>query len=117
VQELQDQERDELAAALHKLQAELTALLDDVSAGARPVDLDEPIGRLSRMDAMQQQKMAQASRRAARLRLDQVTAALAALESGDYGLCRDCEEAIGYRRLKARPETPLCLECQRAKER
>jgi DnaK suppressor protein len=81
------------------------------------VDLDEPIGRLSRMDAMQQQKMAQASRRATRMRLDQVGAALANLAAGEYGLCRVCEEPIGYKRLKARPETPRCLECQRKSER
>ena len=47
------------------------------------------------MDAIQQQKMAEASRRQQTLRLGQVKVALAAVESGDYGTCRSCEEPIG----------------------
>ena len=50
----------ELHQALLSLQAELQKLLEDSSDGAKPVSLEEPIGRLSRMDALQGQAMAQA---------------------------------------------------------
>jgi DnaK suppressor protein len=40
--------------------------------------------------------------------------ALSTFDRGEYGLCRKCEEPIGYRRLSAKPEAPFCLECQRA---
>lgn len=56
--------------------------------------------------------MARASLGALELRLRQVSAALSACESAEYGTCRKCEKPIGYRRLKARPETPFCLACQ-----
>ena len=79
---------------------------------ARPVDLDQPIGRLTRMDAMQQQSMTAASRREFDLRLRQVEQALSMIERGSYGTCRRCEEPIGIRRLEARPESPYCVECQ-----
>ena len=46
------------------------------------------------------------------LRLRQVRQALAGFESGRYGLCRRCEDPIGYARLEARPESPYCLDCQ-----
>lgn len=115
--ELSTEERDELRARLERLQLELGEQLGNLSAGTRPVDLDEPIGRLSRMDAMQQQKMAEASQRAARQRLDRVRAALQAFERDEYGLCLRCEEDIGYKRLSARPETALCHACQSAKEK
>ncbi len=116
-EELTEEERRMLRDALLKLQSELDAQLVGLADGVRPVDLDEPIGRLSRMDAMQQQKMAEASRRAARKRYDRVVAAIAAHKRNAYGDCLHCEEPIGYKRLRARPETALCLSCQTAKEK
>jgi len=115
--ELTEVQREELIAALHALSAQLTELLASTSEDSKPVDLDQPIGRLSRMDAMQHQQMAQAARRGHELRLKQVRAALAAVEAGEYGDCRSCEEPIGYGRLTARPETPFCVACQSSRER
>ncbi|MCA9555745.1 MAG: TraR/DksA C4-type zinc finger protein [Myxococcales bacterium] len=37
--------------------------------------------------------------------------ALAAIEAGEYGTCKRCEELIGYERLKARPEAAYCANC------
>ena len=68
------------------------------------------------MDAIQQQKMVEANRQRAAIRLKQVRAALRAFSSDEYGLCRRCEEPIGYARLKAQPEGPFCLDCQRSSE-
>lgn len=116
-EEITEDERVRLRSALDALRDELSEQLDGLAAGVKPVDLDEPIGRLSRMDAMQQQKMAEASRRAARQRYDRVLAAIAAWERDEYGDCLSCEEPIGYKRLSARPETALCLSCQSAKEK
>jgi len=115
--ELTDAQTRGLRAALESAQAELNAALGARQASAKPVDLDEPIGRLSRMDAMQQQQMAAANKRNADLRLQLVRAALAALDDDEYGYCRLCEEPIGYGRLSARPEAPFCLKCQSQRER
>jgi len=103
---------DELHRDLLALREDLTHLLALSAEGARPVDLEEPIGRVSRMDAMQQQSMLQANRNAAQLRLQQVGAALARFREEEYGFCQSCGEDVGYPRLKARPETPFCLACQ-----
>ncbi|MDF1551887.1 MAG: TraR/DksA C4-type zinc finger protein [Deferrisomatales bacterium] len=107
----------ELVADLHTLRGALQEQLAATREAARPVDLNLPIGRLSRMDAMQQQGMAVANRRSLELRLEQIAAALAAHGEGAYGYCRSCDETVGFPRLKARPETPLCVACQGAKER
>lgn len=116
-EELGEAELAELRVALDALREELASQLEGLASGVKPVDLDEPIGRLSRMDAMQQQKMAEASRRAARQRYDRVIAAIAAMERDEYGYCLRCEEPIGQKRLGARPEATLCLACQSAKEK
>ena len=107
----------ELVADLHTLQEALQVQCAMAKDEARPVDLALPIGRISRMDAIQQQSMAVANRRSLELRLQQITAALVAHDQGEYGICRSCGEPVGYPRLKARPETPLCVECQGVRER
>ncbi|KIG13962.1 DnaK suppressor protein [Enhygromyxa salina] len=104
----------ELRTQLLALNEELEQLIAQTSEGAAPVDLNEPIGRLSRMEAMQQQAMTAANRRASQQRLKLTHLALNRLERGEYGECQSCEEPIEFRRLKARPESPLCLNCQRA---
>ncbi|MGH0036580.1 MAG: TraR/DksA family transcriptional regulator [Myxococcota bacterium] len=115
--ELTTTEREELHADLLTLKAELEAAIADSREGSRPVDLDLPIGRVSRVDAMQQQGMLAANRRAAQARLRQVASALSRFEDDEYGDCAGCGEPVGFRRLKARPEAPFCLACQSRRER
>jgi len=112
VDDLTEEQIAELQIRLSALREELTALLESTREGTRPVALDEPIGRLTRMDAIQQQSMSAANRRQTDLRLRQVAQALGLVQRGEYGLCRRCEGPIGYARLSARPESPYCLACQ-----
>ena len=114
--ELTPPQLEELHAALLRLREDLRRTLADEQGRSDTVDLDQPIGRLSRMDAMQQQEMAKAERRRAELRLERVAVALEAHEEEEYGWCRDCEEPIGYRRLMARPDSFFCHACSTARE-
>lgn len=91
-------------------------LLEDLQRGeqaAGVVELEQnKVGRLSRMDAMQQQAMQKASQDLIRKRLVQVERALDALNEGDYGYCHECGEDIAAERLEVRPETLVCVACQ-----
>lgn len=107
-----DGEISRLRGRLEADRDELDALLAGSAAGARPVDLDQPIGRVSRVDALQQQSMLAANRAAASRRRLQVEAALQRIEDGEYGDCASCADPIDPRRLDARPEAPLCVKCQ-----
>lgn len=102
----------ELEAALRQLGAELRTLVADEAGLAGTVTLDQAaMGRVSRNDALQQQEMAKAARRRAELRLERIGAALERVAEGEYGDCPDCGEPIGYRRLRAMPETVFCVAC------
>ena len=114
--ELTAVESEELHRQLLALRDELESVLADSRNAARPVDLDEPIGRVSRIDAIQQQRMAEASRAAQARRLQRVRAALRRFDEEEYGVCADCGEEIGFSRLQAQPEAPFCLACQGARE-
>ena len=110
--ELTSEQIEARRRALARLAVELGRLLEATKEGTRTVDLDEPIGRLTRMDAIQQQSVSAANRSSADLRLRQVVQALELIKRGEYGRCRRCDDGIAYRRLEARPESPYCLDCQ-----
>ena len=109
--------RRELARALEALEAELKAFIDRVADAATVVELDQgQQGRLSQMDAMSQQKMAEAQRRRATVRLTRVRNILETRDTEDFGCCGDCGEPIPMKRLRARPDSVLCVECAQARE-
>lgn len=115
--ELTEEQIAELQQDVIQLKSDLERELVLAKDTAKPVDLDQPIGRLSRMDAMQNQQIAKASKKNTELRLRLILAAINSLEDGDYGLCVRCDCPIAFRRLKARPEARMCIECARETER
>ena len=46
-----------------------------------------------------------------------IVAAERRLAKGDYGLCEDCGEAIGFARLEAQPAASRCVRCQETAEK
>ena len=48
--------------------------------------------------------------------LDRISAALARLQAGEYGICHDCEEEIPEKRLRAMPFATRCRDCQESAE-
>lgn len=114
--ELSSRVKEELRSALLRLRDELAEMLASSAEAATPVDLDQPIGRLSRMDAMQQQSMTAANRRSAEIRQRQIDAALSRFDDDEYGDCLDCGETVDLRRLAVAPETLFCFSCQSARE-
>ena len=49
--------------------------------------------------------------------LKKIEKALVPLDEGNYGECVSCGNYIGYKRLVARPEATLCIECKEEQER
>ena len=99
-------------ARLETAREQIETLLAQTAADSQAPSLDLPIGRLTRIDAIQMQGMAQMNRRQLDVRRQQVLAALAALDAGTYGLCRSCKGPIALQRLEVLPEVPFCIDCQ-----
>lgn len=49
--------------------------------------------------------------------LNKIEHALRKIDEGNYGECEECEEPISTKRLEARPEAPLCIQCKEAQEK
>ena len=104
-------ERDREAAWRARL---LARRAESAAGDSAPVTLDQQsVGRLSRMDAMQMQAMAQETARRRRRELARIDAALALVEDGEFGWCAKCGEAIPEARLEIDPATPFCVDCAR----
>lgn len=77
----------------------------------RPIAPDSAIGRLSRMEAINNKSINEAALKKSKNRLSRLERALKMIEHPEFGLCRECEEPIPFARLKAIPETDLCVQC------
>jgi len=76
------------------------------------VTLDQQsVGRLSRMDAMQQQAMAKATHARRQAEITRAKSALARIQQGEFGYCLECGDEIARKRLDHDPTLPLCITC------
>ncbi len=108
---LTDSERAEIRALLEELATKLEERIQTSADQAQPVQLDEPIGRLSRMDSIQMQQMALAGMRREQQQLVRVRHALQLIENENFGTCESCKRPIGVDRLRFQPEILLCVRC------
>lgn len=88
----------------------------DATTGERSIVVldQQSVGRLSRMDALQQQAMANATHLRRKTEIMRTKSAIARLDEGEFGYCTDCGEKIASARLKHDPSLPLCLDCAKA---
>lgn len=105
----------DLAEMKRRLEAEreaLTSASEDTGESRKPVTLDQTtMGRLSRIDAMQNQAMAMESERRRQTRLKQIDAALQRIAADEYGFCVRCGDEIPPQRLEFDPAAPMCVDC------
>ena len=102
---------------LQHMRDELLARAATTDAQAAVVELDQSkVGRLSRMDAMQAQAMAQAAVARRKQQLQRIEAALKRIEDGEFGLCVVCEEPINPQRLAFNPAVLTCIDCAEKRE-
>lgn len=97
---------------LAERKAELLKLSELSERARAPVELDQQaVGRLSRMDALQNQALQQATERARQRDLVRIEMAERRLAEGDYGHCEECGEEIRDGRLAIDPMAERCVRC------
>ncbi|NIZ00359.1 TraR/DksA family transcriptional regulator [Thalassospira lucentensis] len=102
----------ELRGRLEARQAELLESSSHSEDYRKPVDLDQQaVGRLSRMDALQNQEMHLEQERRRAAELDRIKETLTRMDKDEYGHCHNCGEDIQVKRLEFDPTTPLCVDC------
>jgi len=97
---------------LLELREELRKTDKTGDAGTAIVELDQSrVGRLSRMDAMQDQAMSLESKRRRQVQQHRIASALQRLERNEFGFCLECGDEINLKRLSFDPTALYCIDC------
>lgn len=103
---------DELQAELERQLRRLQKSMKVTDQALRPVELDQSaVGRLSRMDTLQNQSLSRGLREREVVQLSQIREALARFPDRTYGECTVCGGSIRFERLFVFPEAPECAGC------
>jgi len=103
---------------LRALRDQLLLEKEQAREDTSPVELDQArLGRLSRMDEMQRQAMAQELDRRRDIQLKRIEGAFQRLEKGTYGDCMQCGTTIDTQRLELDPTVFFCIECAERAEK
>jgi DnaK suppressor protein len=100
--------RAELERQLAKLEKSMTV----TDQALKTVELDQgAVGRLSRMDSLQNQSLAKNLRERESVGLALIEEALRRLDAGTYGTCTACGSPVAAERLFVFPESGTCARC------
>ena len=109
---LTSEQQTELEVELKRQLARLEKSMKVTDEAMKTVELDQTaVGRLSRMDSLQNQSLSKGLREREVVRLSQIREAIARIDDGTYGRCTACEGPIPFERLFVFPEAPECAEC------
>ncbi|MGM0564981.1 MAG: TraR/DksA family transcriptional regulator [Pseudomonadota bacterium] len=106
-----NEERQALKVALEKALGETADDIESLKEKTAPIAPDVSLGRLSRMEAINEKGVLEANLRSAENRLLALKRALARSDEEDFGECEECGETIPQGRLLLIPHTRYCVHC------
>jgi DnaK suppressor protein len=88
-------------------------LIAEYKQSTEPIAPDVAIGRISRMDAINNKSVVEAALRQAEDKLEKLRYVLTKVESPEFGICLKCHKPIPLGRILIRPESLYCVNCAR----
>lgn len=80
---------------------------------SQPIAPDNAIGRVSRMDAINNKSVMDAALRKAKERLDGLKRNLDKIGTAEFGICPKCKQEIAIERILLAPQSSFCVNCAR----
>ena len=77
----------------------------------QPISPENAIGRISRMDAINNKSVVEAALRKAEEKLKALKVLAERVNDDDFGLCARCNKPIPYQRMLFLPQSPFCVNC------
>ncbi|WP_436515916.1 TraR/DksA family transcriptional regulator [Ekhidna sp. To15] len=106
-------EVDEIKQKIEEEISKTASLISDYKEQSKPVTLDNSIGRISRMDAINNKSITESALRQAELKLSKLHQAMDNIDKPDFGLCIKCKQPIPLGRILLMPESNKCVNCAR----
>lgn len=94
---------------ISKTKKKIEELLDMI----HPIGPENSIGRISRIDAIQNQKIMESNLKSNKSKLAKLQYALGALDEPGFGICKKCNRPISEKRILIMPESTNCIRCAR----
>lgn len=89
----------------------IQAKIDELKEATKPIAPDVAIGRISRMDAINNKSVNEAALRTAEAKLNKLEMAFKKVDDPKFGICIRCGQAIPEGRLMIMPESTKCVNC------
>lgn len=96
------------------IEAEITKTENQVAEYkelTKPIEPENAIGRISRMDAINNKSVTEAALRKAKEKLEKLRFALTKVEDDDFGICSKCKQPIPLGRILIMPQSRTCVKC------
>ena len=97
-----------------KLQSEIESTdqkISDYTELCKPIAPENAIGRVSRMDAINNKSVVEAALRESEKKLEQLLHMQQNINSEMFGICIKCKSEILFGRLLIRPQSKCCVKC------
>jgi DnaK suppressor protein len=104
-------EKKELKKAMEAKLDELETTIGELKKATQPMGLDNSIGRISRMDYINNKSVSEASLRKAESDQKALKRWLELYDSDRYGRCAVCGNEINPKRLLLLPASTKCIHC------
>ena len=85
--------------------------IEDLTLLTQPISPENAIGRVSRMDAINNKTINDRALLKAKEKLRKLIIAISRVEEEDFGICRSCNGEIQVGRLLLMPESNTCIKC------
>ena len=99
--------RDKIQKKILEMEDEIIRLEDMT----QPISPENSLGRVSRMDAINNKSVAEASLRSVRRRYEKLKDAITKIDEEGFGDCVRCKKPIPMARLMFMPESTKCVRC------
>tara|TARA_B100000902_G_C27305981_1_gene915498 strand:- start:1556 stop:1888 length:333 start_codon:yes stop_codon:yes gene_type:complete len=107
-------EKTQLKLIQEKLLSEIASTqkkLNEYTELCKPIAPENSIGRISRMDAINNKSVVEAAFRETKKKMQQLQAMQKKIKDLDFGTCVKCKEEIPFGRLMIRPHSKFCVNC------
>lgn len=106
-------DKTEIRKKLEEEIAKTETAVAEYKEQAKPMAPDVAIGRVSRMDAINNRSIVEAALRKAEEKLTNLNRVYEKIDSDEFGICLKCKNPIPLGRILIRPESLLCINCAR----
>lgn len=109
--EMAELNKAEIKVSIQKEIVKTKNLISEYKELTKPIEPENAIGRISRIDAINNKSVTEAALRKAELKLNKLQKALSKINSNDFGICIRCKQIIPIKRIILMPQVQTCVNC------